>query len=401
MNLQIAPLTESAPQNQPLEIVERKGLGHPDTICDALAEAFSKRLCRYYHEQFGLVLHHNVDKGLLFGGRSQPAFRGGHVLEPMEVYLVGRATTSFEGKRVPVEELAREETSHWFRRHFHALDPDRHLKIHFLLREGSKELTELYLRRAKIGVALANDTSCGVGYAPLDDLERVVLGVEQHLNRTELHREYPAIGQDIKIMGVRTEQGIQLTVACALVGRHLRDLDAYRRHTRHLAEWTLRFARQQTRLPVEATINAADDLERDSIYLTVTGTSGESGDDGQVGRGNRANGLITPHRPMNMEAVAGKNPVTHVGKIYNILAKRLAARLVGNIAEVEEAYCYLVSQIGQPVNEPRQVEIRVRLAKGGRLSPIRRHISEVTEMTMEEANDLWQQVVKAQVDPVY
>jgi S-adenosylmethionine synthetase len=49
------------------EIVERKGLGHPDTICDALAETLSRNLCREHRDRFGTVLHHNVDKALLYG----------------------------------------------------------------------------------------------------------------------------------------------------------------------------------------------------------------------------------------------------------------------------------------------------------------------------------------------
>lgn len=77
-----------------VEIVERKGLGHPDTICDALAEAFSRNLCREYLARFGSILHHNVDKALLCGGRSAPAFEGGAILSPIDIYLAGRATTS-------------------------------------------------------------------------------------------------------------------------------------------------------------------------------------------------------------------------------------------------------------------------------------------------------------------
>ena len=48
-----------------VEIVEHKGIGHPDTMCDALAEAFGVALARDYRERFGRVLHFNVDKALL------------------------------------------------------------------------------------------------------------------------------------------------------------------------------------------------------------------------------------------------------------------------------------------------------------------------------------------------
>jgi S-adenosylmethionine synthetase len=78
--------------NDPVEIVERKGLGHPDTICDALAETLSRNLCSEYRRRFGKILHHNVDKALLRGGRAAAKFAGGHVLSPINIYFAGRAT---------------------------------------------------------------------------------------------------------------------------------------------------------------------------------------------------------------------------------------------------------------------------------------------------------------------
>jgi S-adenosylmethionine synthetase len=393
MHLKIQPLSGRPVDTQPVEMVERKGLGHPDTICDILAENLSKHLCRFYQEHFGLVLHHNVDKGLLFGGRSRPAFGGGEVLEPMEVYLVGRATMSHRGTVVPIEELAVETTRQWFRKNFHALDPERHLRIHCLLRPGSQELTELYLRQAATGIALANDTSCGVGYAPLDTLETVVLAVEQYLNRPKMHRQFPAYGQDIKIMGLRTGDNIELTVACAFIDRYLHDNADYLRHKEKLAELVVQYSAEICRLPVVVFVNTGDNPDSDSLYLTVTGTSGEAGDDGEVGRGNRANGLITPYRPMNMEAVAGKNPVTHVGKIYNLAAGQMAERLVGEIEEVQEAYCFLVSQIGKPVRDPRIVEVRLRLQDESLLSELGPVVNDIAEATLTDMQGLWQRVV--------
>src|SRR5512135_1369163 len=106
MNLVATALTSMPAHELPVEIVERKGLGHPDTICDALAEEFSRALCRYYVDGFGAVLHHNVDKALLFGGATRPAFGGGEMLAPIEIYLAGRATEEFRGSHIPIGELA-------------------------------------------------------------------------------------------------------------------------------------------------------------------------------------------------------------------------------------------------------------------------------------------------------
>ena len=397
MDIKIYPMDGISTGALPVEMVERKGLGHPDTICDILAENFSRNLCRFYRERFGLVLHHNVDKGLLFGGRSAPGFGGGEVLEPIEIFLVGRATMSYKGIDVPVTELAVEGTRQWFRDHFHALDPLHHLKIHCLIRPGSQDLTELYLRQAKTGVALANDTSCGVGYAPHDTLEILVLEVERYLNSPAMHERFPAFGQDIKIMGLRTDNDIVLTVACAFVDRYLRDMADYLLQKKKLIELILTRAEEITDQPITVSVNTADDPDSDSVYLTVTGTSGEAGDDGEVGRGNRTNGLITPYRPMNMEAAAGKNPVTHVGKIYNVAARLMAERIVSHNGAVQEAYCFLLSRIGQPVHQPQKVEVKVRLADDNLLPAVSSEVSAIVEDTLQNIGDLWQQVMAGTV----
>ena len=87
MSIEISPLDSPSPATLPIEIVERKGVGHPDTICDALAETLSVALSRFYLDRFGAILHHNVDKALLWGGAARPRFGGGEVLQPIELYL--------------------------------------------------------------------------------------------------------------------------------------------------------------------------------------------------------------------------------------------------------------------------------------------------------------------------
>jgi S-adenosylmethionine synthetase len=167
----------------------------------------------------------------------------------------------------------------------------------------------------------------------------------------------------VKIMGVRRGGEAALTVADAFVGVELPDLDAYREARRTLRADALELAAASS-LRCEVAVNTADDLERGDVYVTVTGTSAEGGDDGEAGRGNRAHGLITPMRPMTMESVAGKNPVSHVGKVYNVVATQIAEDLVAGLDDVAAAEVCLVSRIGQPVREPQLV--RVRLWTDGR-----------------------------------
>jgi S-adenosylmethionine synthetase len=376
MQLRLSEILGPGAGQGDVEIVERKGLGHPDTLCDALAEELSRSLCRFYLERFGQILHHNVDKVLLFGGAARPAFRGGEVLAPCELYLAGRATTEYQGVATPVGELAVEGSRAYLRDHLHAFDAARHLRVHCLVRPGASELVDVHRR------ALANDTSCGVGYAPLSELERVVLCVEQALTAVKVSRAHPALGEDVKVMGVRVDRSIRLTIACAIVGRHCSDLAAYRASTQLVSTLARDAAQRETALPLTLEVNAGDAAERGVVYLTVTGTSAEAGDDGQAGRGNRGNGLITPYRPMTMESIAGKNPISHVGKLYNLAAQRMAASLVEELPGVSEAECRLVSRIGAPVDEPL-ADLRLRCVTGLRASALEGAAAEIVRRQLD------------------
>ncbi len=385
------------PALQPVEIVERKGLGHPDTICDALAEELSCALTAHYRDRFGVVLHHNVDKVLLWGGSSRPAFGGGEVTAPIEIFLSGRATREFKGVTVPVEDIAVETARAWLRRHLRGLDPVRHVKIHSLIRPGSADLVDLFVRQQTSGVWLANDTSIGVGYAPASTLETVVLGVEHELNLPFIKRRHPAFGEDIKVMGIRRGQDIDLTVSCAFVDRYVASLDDYAAGVREAAGIAAAVGERIAGRAPAVAVNAADDPARGSIYLTVTGTSAESGDDGEAGRGNRANGLITPHRPMTMESVAGKNPITHVGKLYNVAARRIAAQILRDVPGVTAAECYLVSRIGQPVREPQIVELRLAGPAASTPAAVRPHLERAVDEGLAALDGLWRALLAREI----
>jgi S-adenosylmethionine synthetase len=390
MPIQVSALDAPAPAALPVEIVERKGVGHPDTICDALAEALSVALSRFYLERFGAILHHNVDKALLWGGAARPRFGGGEVLEPIELYLAGRATAAVGDVRVPIDELVQETARDWLRRHIRHVDPVQHVRIHSLIRPTSADLAGLFARRH--GAPLANDTSFGVGYAPLDRLEQVVLAVEHSLNAPETKARHPALGEDVKVMGVRTGERIALTVACALVSRHVADLDDYRQAKAAIASLAVAAAQAAGAGEVEVAVNAADGDTESSVYLTVTGLSAEAGDDGQVGRGNRLNGLITPFRPMSLEAVAGKNPVTHVGKLYNLAAHRIGCALVAEVPGVVEAYCWLLGRIGTPIDAPQVADVKLRLADAAALEAVRPRALEVVQDNLRGIGTLWREI---------
>jgi S-adenosylmethionine synthetase len=389
MPIEIASRREAA--ELPFEIVERKGLGHPDTICDCLAERFSVALSRHYLDRFGLVLHHNVDKALLSAGQTEPAFGGGRIVRPIELVLAGRATAEFRGARIPVEDIAEEAVRGWLRENLHDFDAAQGLRLSCLTKPGSPDLAELFLRQRETGAPLANDTSIGVGYAPMSELERLTLAVERHLNGPAFKNAHPETGEDIKVMAVRQGRRIALTLSCAFIGRRLADLADYRRAREELAAEAARVAQDLTDCEISTRVNAGDDIGRGSVYLTVGGTSAECGDDGEVGRGNRPNGLITPFRPMTIEAVAGKNPITHVGKLYNAAAFRLARRAVAESPEVTRCECFLVSEIGRPIDEPRFARLVVGTADGGLARDLAARLKAIAEEEIAGVVNLWRE----------
>jgi S-adenosylmethionine synthetase len=391
----ISPLEDGGDD---VEFVERKGLGHPDTICDALVEAFSRALCREYRRRFGEILHHNVDKALLCAGRAAPAFRGGMVTRPIDVFLAGRAVCAVGAEIIPIKDIAVESSVGWLRANLHALDAQQHVRIHACIQPGSQDLQALFSRRGHSEAALANDTCVGVGYAPLRPLERLVLAIEKRINGRDRTRQHPAWGEDVKIMAARYGRSVQVTVACAMIGRHLAHVDDYRGQKAELQLLVSRIALEHGISDCEVEINAADDLTTGNIYLTVTGTSAEAGDDGQVGRGNRVNGLITPCQPMSLEAAAGKNPVTHVGKIYNVVAREIAEMLVAAVPEIATAQCLMVSRIGAPVAKPAVLQVKLATRDGVPPAELRLRVEEITADRLSHIPDLVDAFVAGEIE---
>jgi S-adenosylmethionine synthetase len=215
------------------------------------------------------------------------------------------------------------------------------------------------------------------------------LEVERTLNSQEVKAIIPASGQDIKVMGVRDGDAISLTISCAFIARYLDGPKAYAEAKSQVAARARERAQAIAGVTVAVTVNAGDDPDRGAIFLTETGTSAEAGDDGETGRGNRANGLITPFRPMTMEAVAGKNPLTHIGKLYNVAAQQLAEAVVGEVAGVLEAECFLVNQIGAPIDRPTITLVRARTEAGVIAPYSARQIEDITERQVAGIRDLW------------
>ena len=369
-----------------VEIVERKGKGHPDFMCDALMEAVSIALSREYKKTFGAILHHNTDKGLLAAGRAEIEFGGGKLTKPMELIIGDRATFSAGGRKIPVKEIAVQAAREWIRQNLRFVDPDIHVRYRTVLAPGSEELTDIFLRPGEVHGA--NDTSALIGYYPLSPTEEVVLALEQHLNSKTFKQKYPETGEDVKVMGLRTGANLDLTVAMPLISAFIKSENEYFRKKEIAIKAIGKFLRQYKSSFVDITVNlnTLDQRGRGlgGIYLTLLGTSAEGADSGQVGRGNRVNGLISVNRPMGTEAAAGKNPVSHVGKIYNLLAHKTAEKIYRQTGGIQEVYVLLLSRIGSPVNKPHMATAQVLPMKGVRLKDISQNITAILEKELSE-----------------
>ncbi|MEM4097117.1 MAG: methionine adenosyltransferase [Candidatus Micrarchaeaceae archaeon] len=341
--------------DSPIEYVERKGKGHPDTLIDGIVERASIEISKAYIEQFGSILHHNLDKGLIVGGNSSVTFGKGEIIRPIEIILAGRATRSYEGKNIPVDEIVKKAAADYLQENTRFLDIEKEVKYVTKIDNGSADLNSVFMR--KNVVPLANDTSFGVGFAPFTETEKLSLEAEKYLNSTEYKRKMPAVGEDIKVMGIREGDKIVLMVAIAFISKFIGSIDEYKDYKEKVREDLLKFAKTITKKQVAVEINNGDSYETNAVYLTKSGLSCEAGDDGSVGRGNRANGLITPFRYMTLEAAAGKNPVNHVGKIYSVLSNDIANSIIAENNEIKECTVYIVSQIGRPINEPKNLTI--------------------------------------------
>jgi S-adenosylmethionine synthetase len=374
------------PESQPIEYVERKGKGHPDTLIDGIVERASMDLSREYINEMGSILHHNVDKGLIVGGESEATFGKGRITKAIEVIVAGRATKSVEGKNFDIDGIVRNSARNYLKENTRFLDIDKEVEISTKIQKGSADLSSVFKSRGS--APRSNDTSFGIGFAPFSETERLVLETELYLNSKEYKKRMPAVGEDIKIMGIREEGKITLTIAIAFVAEFVKSLDEYIDYKKRVIEDATKFASGLTKKEVEIMVNTADSHSANEVYLTKSGLSCEAGDDGSVGRGNRVNGLITPFRHMTLEAAYGKNPINHVGKIYSIISNEIAKDVVNQYEDIKNCTVYIVSQIGMPINSPKNLNVELALDDAykkdfGKLNEMKIRVADLAEDHMK------------------
>ncbi len=361
-------LKRDVPFKYGFEVVERKGIGHPDTLSDALAEELSRYYSNYTLSNFGSILHHNFDKIGLLGGSSHVEFGKGYMKSPIRVLLNGRASSRFGNTEIPVKDILEKITINFLLQKFPSLNPDSDIKIYYNIStssspgnvestsknncsrrywfepRGSQDLGELK-------ELCSNDTSLGCGFAPLSVTEKIVLEIENKLN-SKRYKEYnPWIGSDIKIMASLINGCLGVTACIPQIADYVPNIRSYNENIQNARMDIFKIIKKRfDESKITININTRDKLHTCELYLTAIGSSIESGDEGLVGRGNRINGLITPCRPMSIEGACGKNPVYHVGKLYNISAKLIAEKISEKYGIYSEVY--IISQSGKSLINP-------------------------------------------------
>jgi len=396
-NIKVDELRQIPLGEQYLEICERKGIGHPDYICDSMMNELSVELSREYIKRFGSIMHHNVDKAMLVAGEVTKKYGGGEVIKPMSMIIGDRATFRIDDGELPIEEIAIRTGKEWFRRNMRFVDPDKHVRFQVELKPGSEQLTDIFKRGS--GVLGANDTSAAVGYAPLTDTERIVFETERFVNSREFKAEHPESGEDIKVMGLREGNELQVTMAMAFVDRYVPSENAYFRMKQEMYDEVKNFIAERTQMKISLFLNTLDQPGRGTAgtYLTVLGTSADDGDGGQVGRGNRVNGLIPLKRPAGSEAAAGKNPVSHVGKIYNLLSFKIAQKIYQEVPGIREIYVWLLSQIGRPIDDPKIAAVQMILEPGTTVAHVKSDVEAIVNGELDSINEFCYELAEGRV----
>ncbi len=338
-NVRILVESGRSQNDYPVEIVERKGIGHPDSLADGISEEIAKHICSLA-DASGKIPYHYSDKVTLRGGQAEPKFGGGRIIEPYEVCAtyVGDGSLSEVTAVELVENYLRKTIKHFEKSHAKITAKMILPSEHSLLTYNEDPFW-------------MEDTSVGASYAPLSKTEKLTLQLENLLNSKGVKDKHPMIGEDVKVMTIRDQKTIDLTIACGFIDRYLQNMNDYL-EAKSIVEMIVReFLNNHEYSIKRIRVNAADHPELDLVYLTVSGTSIEQGDCGFTGRGNRIRGVISPMRAMTMEAAAGKSIVNHSGKLYSLLAQEIATEIVEHLG-AEDAQVEIVGAVGDHANSP-------------------------------------------------
>lgn len=377
MNTFIFVNKKSSINRQKFEVVETKGKGHPDNICDTLAERISANYSNYCLEHFGVVLRHMIDKLSLLGGGSKVMFGGGEMTSPIRMLINGRFTNRYGDIHIDYMKIVVDTIYDYFHELFPLLDLQKYLIIidntHHNEGPGvvydkdnttKNERMKFFEVRDHQDAARhnnhnrCNDTSTTVSYYPMSKLENTVLSIEQTLNSSDYKSRNPWTGTDIKVMGLRKDKDVEITCCVPLISKYVKDVDDYILKLKGIESDILKIVHSFFKNnKITLFLNTRDNYEKNDLYLTLIGSSVESGDEGAVGRGNRSRGVIPFSRNFSMEAACGKNPVYHTGKLFTAIGDVISKKIYEEFHVENVVYC--TSKMGDKIDNPWNISIEL------------------------------------------
>lgn len=328
----------SSPSSKHLEVVERKGIGHPDTVADQLAEITSIAFATYCIDTFGYPLAHNVDKIGVMGGKSYIDYGIGRLEQPIRVLLNGRLTRDFAGQEIPVRDIAFQAMKTQLGKALPELDVNTQVRFIDESTDYSKYSYKFHPRGVEdvpeLQDAYASDTVAVVATYPNTPAENATLALEGFFYDQDGKPRFSNIGQDIKVMVRRIGRDYKITLAVPFFAKDISSESAYWVRKDDVEKQLLMFA--QELLPeassIELFVNTQDNFRHKRneplparvLHLVTTGGALDFGEEGFVGRGNNRHGIIPSMRSYTMEAPYGKNPKYHAGKVLAVVADSIA-----------------------------------------------------------------------------
>lgn len=386
------------------EVVERKGIGHPDTLADLVAEEFSKKYSNYCLGKFNCILNHWVDKIVLSGGTAELDFGQLRVLKTIRIYLFGKVVETFGDQSIDVSKILRESAEGVFSRIFTKQPILEHVEyvIDTNSGVGKEHSKSFYSPNSRQEVVSSpernksNDTVMCSGFAPFTITERLSIELENLINSKKFKEEFPATGWDVKVLITRAETSFEIVICIPYISKLTPSFSFYQENLltikNRLETFIAEFLNSENPKAIfNLSINTKDFDEH--VYLTSFGTALDKGDYGAVGRGNKYSGLISLNRESNIEAVNGKNPLNHSGKIYTILAHIISWKIYkafGGSCTVN-----IVGRNGDPINKPSRIIIKYSGTLDGEKEIA---VKNITEEAVKRADGLYQSLIKE--DPI-
>lgn len=324
------------PNNNDLEIIERKGMGHPDTLADKLAEECSRAYANYCMKHFNCVLHHNFDKLYIGAGCFKYEDGKEKMYSKVKVVLNGRASNTMNNERIDIESIVTPVIKKYLSSVIPRLDVEKEVDININCSQNTQ--VKNWFSPENIDdvpdakAVFANDTSLCVSHYPPTYSERLALEIEQYFwkyNDCYPTPRFENIGQDIKVMITRIGKEIVVTICMPVFPDCFKTDEEYieivKYHETGILEYISKIENKDE-YNVKIEINRIYDGNYRK-YCLIKGSCIECGEEGVVGRGNNSQGLISSFRQHTMEAPSGKNERYHTGRVMSFLSENAVKRI--------------------------------------------------------------------------